>query len=351
MKKILFAIVVFISFAAIGMLMYYSWLNKNAFNGTASASNITKEFEIQEGEGSKVIGKKLEDAKLIENEKFFYFYIWKTDTSNLLQAGVYELSPNMTIGEMVDKFSSGKIVDKTLKLTIPEGFTNKKIIAALNKKKPELVEEFAEIINCKCLNQPDCGCDRYSKKYDALKQVPLGVDMEGYLFPDTYFIDEEETGATLVSKFLNNFNKKVNKDLREEINSQGKSLHEIITMASIIERETRTDEDREIVSGIFWDRIRDDFPLQSCATLAYFLDTDKVQFSYEETQIDSPYNTYRNAGMPPGPISNPGIASIKAAIYPKSTEYYYFLSNPETGKMFYSKDLDEHNRKKDENGL
>lgn len=351
MKKILITFLILFLLFTMTAFIYYSWLSKNSFEGVASASNIKKEFIIEEGEGSKTIGAKLETDGLIKDKNFFYFYIWKTDTAASLQAGVYELSPNMTIGEMVEKFNAGEIVIKTVKLTIPEGYTNNKIIKVLQDKKPSIAEEFEKIVNCKCLNEADCACDQFSQKYEILKQIPKGVDMEGYLFPDTYFVDEEETGATMVSKFLNNFNKKVDKDLKSAIGQQEKTLHEIVTMASIIEREVRTEEDRKIVSGIFWDRMRDDFPLQSCATLAYFLDVDKPQFSYEETQIESEYNTYRYPGMPPGPISNPGIASIRAAVYPQHSEYYYFLSNPETGKIYYSKDLDEHNQKKVENGL
>jgi len=351
MKKILIVLAVLFVFVLLAGYVFYSWLNKNAFEGTASASNIKQEFEIKEGEDSKVIGAKLQEAGLVKDKNLFYYYIWKTKSSSSLQAGVYELSPDMKIGEMVEKFKAGKIIDKTVKLTIPEGFTNKKIIQALEAKRPDIADEFAKIISCKCLNDNECECDVFSKKYPALAQIPSGVDMEGYLLPDTYFIDEEETGATLVSKFLNNFNKKVDQTLLAEINRQGKTLHEVITMASIIEREAKTDEDRKIVSGIFWDRLGDEFPLQSCATLAYFMGVDKPQFSLEETQVDSPYNTYRYPGLPPGPISNPGIAAIRAAIYPQQTDYYYFLSNPDTGKMFYSKDLDEHNQKKLENGL
>lgn len=351
MKKILVVFLVLFLLFILAALIFYSYISKNAFEGVASASNISKEFIIEEGEGSKIIGAKLESEGLIKDKNYFYFYIWKTDTAGSLQAGVYELSPNMTIGEMVEKFNAGKIVLKTVKLTIPEGYTNKKIVNVLREKKPSIASDFEKIVNCKCLNEENCQCDQFSGKYEILKQIPKGVDMEGYLFPDTYFIDETETGATLVSKFLNNFNNKVDKDLRKSINQQGKTLHEIVTMASIIEREVKTDKDRKIVSGIFWDRMKDDFPLQSCATLAYFLDVDKPQFSYEETQIESEYNTYRYPGMPPGPISNPGIASIDAAVFPEQTDYYYFLSNPETGKIFYSKDLDEHNQKKVENGL
>ncbi len=328
-----------------------SWFNGQAFNGTASSSNIIQKFEIKEGDGSTEIGENLEKEGLIKDKTFFYFYVWKTKAANSLQAGGYELAPNMTIGQMVEKFSNGDIIAETLKLTIPEGYTNKKIIDALKNKKPSIADEFEDIVNCKCLNKEDCSCDVFSKKYGFLRNIPQGVDMEGYLFPDTYFIDEEETGATMASKFLNNFNKKVNQELKDEVVSQGKSLHDVITLASIIEREVKTDKDRRLVSGIFWKRLDDKFPLQSCATLAYFLNVDKPQFSYEDTQCDSPYNTYINPGLPPGPISNPGFASIRASILPQESGFYYFLSNSKTEEIIYSKTFDEHQQRKAENNL
>lgn len=351
MKKALFAFIFILVALGVAAVVVYSWLNNQAFSSTMSSSNVPVEFEIKEGQGSEEIGQSLENQKLIKDKNLFYYYVWKTETSNLLQAGIYELSPNMTIGEMVDKFKKGDVLVKTLKLTIPEGFTNKKIVEALEGKKPSITQEFTEIVNCKCLGKVNCGCDVFSKKYDILKEIPSGVDMEGYLFPDTYFIDEEETGATLVSKFLNNFNKKVDEEMKAEIRAQGKSLHEVITLASIVEREVRTDRDRKLVAGIFRKRIDDEFPLQSCATLSYFLGIDKPQFSYEDTQQESPYNTYINPGLPPGPISNPGLDSIEAVVYPEASDYYYFLSNPETGETFYSTTLEEHNQKKLENGL
>jgi UPF0755 protein len=257
----------------------------------------------------------------------------------------------MTIPEMVKKFTEGEIKEKVVKITVPEGFTNEKIIRLVREKEPAIADEFEEIVTCKCLGQASCECDRFSEKYDFLAQIPRGVDMEGYLFPDTYFISPEETGATLVSKFLNNFNKKFTDEFEAQMKEKGKSYHEIMTMASIIEREVKTDADRKIVSGIFWNRLEDKHPLQSCATLAYFLGIDKPQFSYEDTQIDSPYNTYTNPGMPPGPISNPGLPSIEAALYPQETDYYYFLSDAETGEIIYAETLEEHNANKARHGL
>ena len=115
--------------------------------------------------------------------------------------------------------------------------------------------------------------------------------------------------------------------------------------------EVKSPDDKSMVGGIFWNRIRDNRPLQSCATIAYILGINKKQYSYEDTKVQSPYNTYLNPGLPPGPISNPGIESIKAAIYPKPTNYFYFLSDPETGKTYFAKTIDEHNSNKAKFGL
>jgi len=195
--------------------------------------------------------------------------------------------------------------------------------------------------------------EREMLDYDFIKNIPAGTSLEGYLFPDTYFVGEKESGETLVDKFLNNFQKKVVTKISADADlaNQPETLHEIITLASIVEREAKTKEDRRIIAGIFKRRLADHYPLQSCATLAYALGVDKKQFSLEDTKVDSPYNTYRFVGLPPGPIANPGLDAILAAIHPQESDYYYFLSNLQTGKIIYSKTAEEHNSNKRKNGL
>lgn len=338
---------------AVSTIMFfgYNWLKNGAFESKMSASNILQKFEIKEGEGVKSIATHLEQEKLIQDERFFLYYIWETKKGSKLQAGTYELSPDMTIPSIVEKFTEGKVKIEVLKLTIPEGFTNKKIIALVQEKKPAIAEEFEKIVLCKCLGAETCECDKFSSKYDFISQIPEGIDMEGYLFPDTYFIDEEETGVTLVSKFLNNFKKKVDSDLMGKISASGESLHEVITLASVVEREVPTEQDAKTVAGIFRNRLEIGMSLESCATLAYFQGIDKRQFSYEDTRIESPYNTYINPGLPPGPISNPGLTSIKAIIEPTDSDFIFFLSDFKTGETVYSKTLEEHNINKVNHGL
>jgi UPF0755 protein len=144
---------------------------------------------------------------------------------------------------------------------------------------------------------------------------------------------------------LDNFNKKLSIKMREDIKKQGKTIFEIITLASIIEKEVSKEEDRKIVAGIFYKRLKQGIHLESCATINYILGNNKKQLSFEDTRVESPYNTYLNKGLPPGPISNPGIFAIKAAIYPQETDYLFFLSKP-TGETVFSKTFEEHNKNK-----
>ena len=134
--------------------------------------------------------------------------------------------------------------------------------------------------------------------------------------------------------------------MRKDIKAQDRTIYEIITMASIVEKEVRILEDMKTVAGIFWDRIKYGQALESCASLAYILGESKVQYSVADTKIDSPYNTYKNPGLPPGPISNPGLNAVRAAIYPEYTSYNYFLSDPQTGDTIFSKTFEEHKQNK-----
>lgn len=337
--------------ALLGLVLgVYLWVDQQSQKSVFSESNLTTQFEIKDGVSKWDIGDQLAQQNLIKNKYYFYYFVWK-NKANKMQAGVYEIAPNQTIGQMVEKFSKGEIVIKTAKLTIPEGFTNKKIIARLRESRPLLADEFESIVSCQCINLPECQCDRFSEKYSFLKEIPKNVDMEGFLFPDTYNIEKEDTGATLVSKFLNNFEKKITLEMETAIKEQKKSLYQIITMASLIEKEAQKDEDKKIVAGVFWQRIKDQHPLQSCATLAYITGQDKEQFSLDDTKIESPYNTYLNAGLPVGPVSNPGLSSINAAIYPTDTDFYFFLTDPETKEMIYSKTGTEHEENKGKHGL
>jgi len=182
----------------------------------------------------------------------------------------------------------------------------------------------------------------YKSDYDFLADVPAGADLEGYLFPDTYRVFASTTADEVVRKMLSNFASKVSPEMLTEISRQKKTLHQIITMASVVEKEVASQNDMKVVAGIFWDRIKNGQALESCATLAYVLGENKIRYTHKDTRVESPYNTYINRGLPPGPIANPGLNSISSAIYPTYTDYNYFLSRPDTGETVFSKTYEEH---------
>jgi len=187
-----------------------------------------------------------------------------------------------------------------------------------------------------------------ASKFTFLQDKPDCASLEGYLFPDTYRLFASSSAEEAVEKMLENFDKKLTPKLRAEIKAQGKTIFSIVTMASIIEKEAPIDNsgennnDARIISGIFWNRLKSGQRLESDATLSYILKDNRPQHSGRELDNDSPYNTYRFKNLPPGPICNPGLVAIEAAIYPISTDYNYFLTALDTGKVFYARTYKEH---------
>ena len=181
----------------------------------------------------------------------------------------------------------------------------------------------------------------YQTNYSFLNDAPARASLEGYLTPDTYRVYADTTSTDLIDKALDNFAKNLKPEWLSEIKRRKLSLYSVVTMASIIEKEVKSPADMKIVSGIFWARIKDGQGLQSCATLAYVLGVNKEQYSLADTKIDSLYNTYKYRGLPPGPICNPSLPALQAAIYPEASAYNYFLSRPDTGATVFSKTYDE----------
>lgn len=260
-------------------------------------------FPVEKGQNVFQIGRNLEKEGLIKSRFFFDFYVIITGNAKKLRAGEYFLSPFMGTREIAKKIISGEIA--TITITIPEGFTVQQIEERLGLELP-------------------------------------GENLEGFLFPDTYEFPVMVSGDEVVAKMRENFDRKLTKELRNEIERQEKTIFQIVTTASLIEKEVSKKEDKELVSGILWKRLENGIPLQVDATINYLTGKNTTKISIEETQIDSPYNTYKYPGFPFGPIANPGLESILAAVYPKSSEYWYYLSTPE-GETIFSRTLQEHN--------
>jgi UPF0755 protein len=181
----------------------------------------------------------------------------------------------------------------------------------------------------------------FSEEFDFIKEKPSSY-LEGYLFPDTYEIDKNLNLEDIIFRMLYNFEDKVDFSLREEIKAQDKNLFEIMIMASLLEKEVSDSEDKKIVSGILWKRLEEGMALQVDATIIYLTGKKTTRVSLSDTKIDSPYNTYKYRGLPPAPITNPGLDSILAAIYPEDSSFWFYLSTPQ-GETIFSETLEEHN--------
>lgn len=301
-------------------------------------------FNIEKGESSRDIALNLEKEGLIRWGPVLRVYVLIKLVSGKLQAGSYVLSSSMNIPEIVEKFVKGEAIKE--KIIIIEGWNLRDIGFYLENKGMFQAEELWEIAGFPAIDYSkakDLPTPKdFSSEYDFLEEKPKNIGLEGYLFPDTYEINKEINIEEIVRKTLNNFDKKLNPELKKEINKQGKTIFEIITIASLIEKEVKTKEDKELVSGILWKRLKNGVPLQIDSTIGYITGKQTTKISKEETKIDSPYNTYKYRGLPLGPISNPGLESILTAIYPESSNYWYYLSTPE-GETIFSKTLEEHN--------
>jgi len=294
-KKIKIVLFLFIVFCFLFLVLVY-W---GIYIPIGSSNSVL--FSVKKGESLDVIASNLQEQGLIRHKSFFSAYAIFKNKTRSLKAGEYELSFSMAVPDILEKISSGDRIRKTI--TIIEGWG---------------IEDIE----------------------DYLEAGPIDPELEGYLFPDTYEIYPQDQLEDIVQKMKDNFEVKI-KPFEKEIEQQGKTIEDIIIMASIIEKEVRTIEDKKVVSGILWKRIKSNMPLQVDATISYITGRKSTKITKQELAIDSPYNTYKYKGLPPGPICSPGLDSIKAAIYPVSTKYWFYLSTPE-GETIFSTTLKEH---------
>lgn len=231
-------------------------------------------------------------------------------------------------------------------ITIIEGWTLRDIASYFEKEGITSAKEFFAFTGAPAkIGKAGFRNSMLMNKYPFLLEIPEGGSLEGYLFPDTYRMYADATLEDVIAKILANFESKITATMKQDISAQHHSLYKIITMASVIEREVHTDADRPKVADIFWGRMNAGMPLQADSTVNYVTGKKIAAISSKDSRIDSPYNTYRYKGLPLGPISNPGIKSIHATLYPEKTPYVYFLTTRE-GEVKYGRTLDEHNLNK-----
>ena len=335
-KKIL----LFLFLAIAGAIFYtvYNGARYRYFLQTpVRPGNITNvSFSIRKGETSTVVAKNLFEKNLILDENALKTYVKNKNLDRKIVAGRFMLSQNMVIPEIVQKITDPKQGDVIF--TVTEGMTIRDIDQKLVSYGLNQPNEFIQAV--KKFNN----YNKYSF-IDEEKSRSLLYPLEGFLFPDTYFIDPGHfNNENLIDLILKNFQKKLPAQLLGNKKQEIQDLFNTIIIASIVEKEVKTAKDRPIVAGIFWKRLKNNWLLGADATLLYLKDSSQI--GKTELHEDTPYNTRKNAGLPPGPISNPGIASINAALKPEASPYFYYLTKPKTGEVVYAKTNEEHNENK-----
>lgn len=305
-----------------------------------------KKVKIPIGSTVNGISTLLEEQGIIKDARVFKYYI-KFRNESGFQAGEYKLSPSMPIQDIVTSIKTGKLMkEATMKITIPEGkqlIQIADIIAVKTDQDPK--EIFKKLNSEKFVNSMQ---ERFPELLTSeIENKNVLYPLEGYLFPATYdFYEEKPSLEAVVIEML----KKTEETLQAyetQMNKKDYSVHKMLTFASLVEEEATAQVDRGKIASVFYNRIKKDMPLQTDPTVLYAKGSHKSKVLYKDLEVKSPYNTYKNKGLPPGPIANAGTTSIDAVLKPEKTDFLYFLATPE-GEVLYSKTLDDHNIKKAE---
>jgi UPF0755 protein len=306
---VLICILVFFS-----IFVFFSW----SLTPVDSRDQDRQVFKVAYGSSVRQVGDLLSKKHLIRSRKVYEFYVRLNPHQRMAKAGFYRIGRGMSIPVIVRELQRG--IPPTVRITIPEGFSNKEIADLLAKK--GLVNPVSFI--------------QMTKESASIREVMSdnhGISgMEGYLFPDTYNFElnaqsEREIIHKMVLRFKEIFQQNFPK-------IPAAKRREIVIIASLVEREAKMPEERPIIAGIFYNRLRLGYALQSCATVQYSLGKWKEHLYFKDLQVNSPYNTYLHQGLPPGPIANPGLASLKAAVFPAQVKYLYFVAKPDGTHVF-----------------
>lgn len=290
--------------------------------------------EIPAGSSSSKIATILKEKGLIRDELIFKLTIKMNRVEGDLRAGQYILNNGMDIDDIIAELSKGGKNQNVIRFTIPEGYEIRQMAEKLEAEELVDKERFLELTSDK---------KYFEDKYPILEQLSDGQSLEGFLFPATYEIYFGSTEEDIIEKMLSKFEEIYEKEIKEEVNNGELNLNDIVTLASIIEREGRRDDERELISAVFHNRLNQGMLLQSCATVQYILGERKEVLSTNDTRIESDYNTYIHEGLPPGPIASPGEKSLIAAIHPAKVDYLYFRTKEDgTGAHTFSRSYEEH---------
>lgn len=311
--------------------------------------------DIPEGSGNKYIGQILEKSGVIKSATVFNYYTKFKNYSNF-QSGYYNLQPNMDLDEICKQLKEGGTPQPEKpslgKILVTEGYTIKQISEAVTKNSakkhastPYTADDFLKVV------QDEAFISKMAAKYPKLLGSLPEADkvtyrLEGYLFPATYSYYEKTSMEDIVEDMISTMDSYMSQ-YYDTIAASGKSVNDVLTLASLVEKEGSTDDDRRNIASVFYNRMNNNMPLQSNIAILYAMgklgeETSLAADASIDTSIDSPYNVYTNTGLMPGPVDAPSLSAIEATVNPASTNYYYFVADVKTGKIYYSENFDDH---------
>lgn len=334
---ILAAVLVLVGVAVgYGVSVYRGYMKDYAGTGSAAGEDVV--VDIPQGSSVKKIAAILHEQGLINYERAFVNRVKESEYRGKLKYGTYTLNTGMNTMQMIEIMGAAETGSTALQtLTVPEGFSVEQIAARVNEQGICTAEEFLNAVSSA------------QYQYSFLDAIPADANvnyrLQGFLFPATYNIYEDTTAESLVEAMLSKF-AEVYTPLEVMAAESSYTTYELITMASIVEREAKLSEERPTIAGVIYNRLNINMALQMCPTVLYPLTSgmyDVSQVTYADLEIDSPYNTYKNQGLPPGPICNPGESSIRAVLSPESHSYlYYHVDDEAAGSHIFSESYEEH---------
>jgi UPF0755 protein len=313
--------------ATIGWLL---WASRPAAREGEPPADVV----VEAGSSVRTIGRRLDQEGVIRSALLFEVWLRARGDAGAIQAGTYRLPRDRPLPAIVDMLVRGETV--LVQVTVPEGLR---------------LEEVAGIV-ARALGADSAAF--VATATDSLFADSLEVQaptLEGYLFPETYHVDPSTTARGMARIMTGQFHSVFDTGWRARAESLGYTVGQIVTLASIVEEEARVPEERETIAGVFWNRLDKGMPLEADPTVQYALGGHRERVLYRDLEVDSPYNTYRNVGLPPGPIASPGRPALEATLYPDSVPYLFFVATGEGGRHAFSETLAEHERKRREIGM
>ena len=324
--KILMTFVLLVVLVAAGLFFYV--------NQQLSAPDVDGDvvLNVAMGENPRQVARNLETLQVVRNADLFYYWMRYLDDPSAIKAGEYDISRPIAKEELMQMLKEGVIQEDSVRVTIPEGLKVEESIALLVEHGLGDVDVYRDL------------CNQNFGGYEFLPEelAPGAVYLlEGYLFPDTYEFFLDATEEEVLDKLLRRFGEVYNQEFQDRAVELGLSDYEVLTMASIVEKEAKLDRERATIAGVFYNRLEIGMAFQSCATIQFLFEEPKEKLYNRDLEIDSPYNTYQVAGLPPGPIASPGRKSLEAALWPEEHSYLYFVAN-EDGSHDFNRTLAGH---------